>query len=382
MLLLMSALSIIRPEELWATDAPHLYGIRTGSQSHNGLRIVLDMETETPITIENGPKSSLIVRLSASSSPRFTEKNQAAPIKNIRFTSSGPLTTITFTCHRPYQVQRQFFIPAKGVVPTRYVIDLVPASSPPLTPSDSLAPHPIPDVAALPSTPKKKIIIDAGHGGRDSGSNSGTKESGRMLEKNITLMIAQRLAQKLSDTGQYVCILTRSKDEGMTLAQRLRKVRNAGGDLFLSIHADSCQHPDTRGLSIYTLSQVASDREAARLAQKENKADLNLGIDFKNELPEISNILIDLTKRETMNLSTAAAKELLKELGQNVFLLRRPHRFADFVVLRSPHVPSILIELGFLSNARDAALLRDPHYQDKMCDSIVRGIDRHFQKLT
>ena len=354
-----------------------LYGIRTGLQAKGITRIVLDLEEQIPIEIKNGPSSTLTLQLPVTVSSRFIKKNQSTSIQHIRVVPSETHLSITFTCRHPYRVQQEFFIPKNGIVPTRYVIDLAPSSSE-STSLSSPIPPPGPSGHFPVPIQKKTIVIDAGHGGRDSGSRG----MGSVFEKSITLTIAKRLAHKLNATGQYTCILTRSRDEGMTLAQRLRTVRNANGDLFLSIHADSCSHPDTRGLSIYTLSQVASDREAARLAQKENKADLNLGIDFKNELPEISDILIDLTKRETMNLSTRIAKELLKELSRNVFLLRRPHRFADFVVLRSPHVPSILIELGFLSNARDNKLLNDPDYQDKICDSMVRGINLHFQKLT
>jgi N-acetylmuramoyl-L-alanine amidase len=222
----------------------------------------------------------------------------------------------------------------------------------------------------------KIIVIDAGHGGQDPGA-LGYRET---HEKNVTLAVAKKLAKCLNESGTYKAILIREDDQFMSLGSRRKKARALRGDIFISLHADSHPRSDTRGLGVYTLSSVASDKEAERLAQKENKADLIMGVDLKDELPEVSNILIDLTKRETMNLSTRLAQHLVKNLGRYVFLLRNPHRFAAFGVLKSTDMPSILIELGYLSNKKDEELLLSESYQEKICHGILEGIEAYFHR--
>jgi N-acetylmuramoyl-L-alanine amidase len=146
------------------------------------------------------------------------------------------------------------------------------------------------------------------------------------------------------------------------------------------LHADSNDSTDAQGLSIYTLSHVASDRDAERLAARENKADLIMGLELDIETPEVANILIDLVKRETMNMSAKFAGALIKALQHRVQLLRNTHRFAAFGVLRSPEVPSVLIELGFLSNREDEKLLNSKTYLQKIADGIMQGIAVYFEQ--
>src|SRR5690606_18852661 len=204
-----------------------------------------------------------------------------------------------------------------------------------------------------PEQVRRLIVIDAGHGGVDPGAISVTG----MQEKVITLSAAKVIKEVLEKTGRYEVMLTRDRDIFLPLRQRFEIARRARADLFISLHADSFKTSDVRGASVYTLSERASDREAALLAAKENKADIIAGIDLQGEAPEVSSILIDLARRETMNYSAHFATLLVQELGEAVMLRRNTHRFAGFMVLKAPDVPSVLLEMGYLSNPQDAKAL-------------------------
>ncbi|WES30581.1 N-acetylmuramoyl-L-alanine amidase [Varunaivibrio sulfuroxidans] len=237
-------------------------------------------------------------------------------------------------------------------------------------------PVPVPKSTQKPRTPRKMVIaIDAGHGGVDPG----TIGADGQFEKNITLKMARELRDVLRKTGRYKVVLTRNKDIFLRLRQRVAVARAAGADLFISIHADSTRNRKVRGLSVYTLSERASDKEAASLAEKENKADLIAGIDLTGESPDVTNILIDLAQRESMNQSAQFATQLVKELRKSTKLLRKTHRFAGFAVLKAPDMPSVLIELGFLSNPQDEKALQSRRYRAMLAHAILRGIDTHFK---
>ena len=197
---------------------------------------------------------------------------------------------------------------------------------------------------------KHVIVIDPGHGGADPG----TIGSSGVYEKHITIAMARQIKQTLEQTGRYEVVLTRDRDIFIPLRGRVARSRKAGADLFISIHADSIKDKKISGSSVYTLSEKASDKEAARLAEKENKADLVAGIDLDAQNDEITAfILLDLAQRESMNESARFANVLVQELKRASEVLRNTHRFAGFAVLKAPDVPSVLVELGFLSNAKD-----------------------------
>jgi N-acetylmuramoyl-L-alanine amidase len=218
------------------------------------------------------------------------------------------------------------------------------------------------------------IVIDPGHGGDDPGAIgvSGT------YEKNITLAAARDVRNELQRLGGYRVVLTRERDKFIRLRDRVAFGRDAGADLFVSLHADTMPNRQVRGASVYTLSETASDAEAAALAVQENKADLIAGVDLTQETSEVANILIDLAQRETMNRSAQFAALLVDELRRETRLLRNTHRFAGFAVLKAPDVPSVLVELGFLSNRRDEKMLRTKAYRQKLAAAIARGIDRYL----
>jgi N-acetylmuramoyl-L-alanine amidase len=219
---------------------------------------------------------------------------------------------------------------------------------------------------------KPIVVIDAGHGGVDPGA---TSVSGA-YEKNIVLALAQDVKAALDKSGKVTAVLTRDRDIFIPLRERVAIARAANADLFMSLHADTVADPDIRGLSVYTLSQNASDAEAQALADKENKSDIVAGIDFSNESPEVTNILIDLVQRESMNLSAKFAGSVITEVSHDTHeLLQNTHRFAGFAVLKAPDVPSVLVESGYLSNARDEQMLRRPEYRAKLAQALARAIE-------
>lgn len=222
---------------------------------------------------------------------------------------------------------------------------------------------------------KRQVVIDAGHGGIDPGAIG---RSG-IYEKDIVLDVARQLRDRLEASGRYRVVMTRSDDSTVRLRERLALARKVGGDLFLSLHADSLvQAPEVRGIAVYTLSEEASTAEAARLASKENRADILNGIDLSHQEDIVTQILIDLAQRDANNKSIRIAELLVDELSEVTRLARRNRQSAGFVVLKSPEMPSALVELGYLSNEVDERQLTDRAHIEKLSSAIVRGIDRFF----
>jgi len=231
--------------------------------------------------------------------------------------------------------------------------------------SDRLGKSPA-DNAAGPFT----IVIDPGHGGIDGGAkgSSGTEE------KTITLAFALELKAKLASTGKYEVHVTREKDEFLRLDERVRIARQHEADLFISIHADTIRLKGIRGATVYTVSDKASDEEAEALAIRENLSDQLAGMEIEGEKQEVADILVDLIRRETHSFSIRFARSLIGELSNTVGLINNPHRFAGFKVLKAPDVPSVLVELGYMSNSKDEAQLRDPDWRGKAATSISNAI--------
>jgi N-acetylmuramoyl-L-alanine amidase len=228
--------------------------------------------------------------------------------------------------------------------------------------------------------PKRTIVIDAGHGGIDPGAES----VAGYHEKEITLATARLLARTLEATGRYKVVLTRDSDVYLKLHERVARARAAHGNLFISLHADSAlADKSTRGASIYTLSETASDTESERYAQRENRADAIGGVDLGDQSDDVAGILVDLTVRETVNDGNRLAGMMVDSLEhKGVMLLpSTPHRSAGFAVLKSPDIPSVLIEMGYLSDMADARALADPRHQQQIANAIADGVDRYFAWL-
>jgi N-acetylmuramoyl-L-alanine amidase len=224
-----------------------------------------------------------------------------------------------------------------------------------------------------PKRGKPLIVIDPGHGGIDPGAIGSS-----LTEEELTLAVAKILKQELEDTGMFRVLLTRSRDVYIPLRERFGLAREKGAELFISLHADSHNNPLTRGASVYTLSEKASDAESAALAAKENKSDIIAGVDLSKQSNVVSNILIDLAQRDTKNMSTRFASLLVRELKDQTLLLGNTHRFAGFAVLKAPDVPSVLIEMGYISSSKDEALLSSSGHQKKLAKAVRRAVENYF----
>ena len=221
------------------------------------------------------------------------------------------------------------------------------------------------------------IVIDAGHGGIDPGCIG---YSG-VYEKEIAFSTVGEIARMLEATHRYKVVLTRSEDEFIELQERVARARAANGDLFLSIHADAIPDAQVRGASVFTLSEKASDAASAALAARENHADVIGGINLGTQSREVSDILIDLARRQTNNLSIGLAQELVTKLGTEVRMMDHSHRSAGFAVLKAPDIPSALVELGCLSNREEDRMLRTPAYRKKLATGIVDSVEAYYSQV-
>lgn len=230
--------------------------------------------------------------------------------------------------------------------------------------------------AALPREDRRPlIVIDPGHGGIDPGAAA----VGGVVEKDIVFAFAQRLRTRLEASGLYRVAMTRQQDVFVPLGERVRMARSAGADLLLSIHADSISAaPHVRGLTVYTGAERASDAESARLAERENEADSVGGADGGERPDEVADILQELTLRETRGFSRRAAARFIGGLRTVMRLNAQPQREARFKVLSAPDVPSVLVELGYLSSRKDIDLLTSESWRDRSTAAMAAAIDRFF----
>ncbi|HEY9091724.1 N-acetylmuramoyl-L-alanine amidase [Parasphingorhabdus sp.] len=221
------------------------------------------------------------------------------------------------------------------------------------------------------------VVIDAGHGGHDPGTVS---PHGGQYEKTVVLAVAKAVREQLLAGGRVRVALTRDTDKYLLLEERYGIARRLGADLFISIHADAAGNPLASGASVYTLSEVASDREAAKLAARENRGDIINGVNLGEANRDVSSILIDLTQRETMKESADFAKLLVRE-GERLIKFRdNPHRFASLVVLKAPDTASVLFESGYMTNKDDVAILASSEGQIKVATGIANAIEAHFAR--
>lgn len=298
----------------------------------------------------------------------------------------------------PVLIEKSFIVEPQAGQPARIVVDLVPISEEAFRKAFSEedgnatataeAPMPLPipkpgsegslrpQKKAVPvrDTARKLVVIDPGHGGIDPGAVgvNGTKE------KDVVLAFALNLREHLQRSGQYDVVMTRTGDTFVNLKNRVRIAREKAADLFIAIHADTVKGQQARGATIYTLSEKASDAEAEALAHKENRADIIGGLDLGAESEEVTDILIDLVQRESKSHSMVFAKKAVSELQPVTEFTGKPLRSAGFVVLKAPDVPSVLVELGYLSSHQDEAQLTTPRWRDKVAAAMTRAIDKYF----
>lgn len=245
--------------------------------------------------------------------------------------------------------------------------------------TSAILPPPSADTKGLPGKGLPVVVIDAGHGGLDPGAQA----SNGALEKDVVFDFSRVLVAILEARGRYRVVMTRSSDVFVPLDERVKIARDAGASLFVSIHADIlADEPGVSGATVYTVSEKASDRQAARVAEKENQADSIAGVEASDDNPDVSDILFDLARRETRAFSHVFARTLVGYIRQVSPLNKNPHRSAGFRVLKAPDVPSVLLELGYFSSTRDVANLTAPEWRQKAADSVARSIDEFFRAQT
>ena len=290
---------------------------------------------------------------------------------------------LVFDLARPVRIEKAAVIDAAEGDPARLVLDLVATDRESflrrIALTNRLAGPELPRAdrpQATSGDPRPLVVLDPGHGGIDTG----TKSSGGELEKDIVLNVALRLRDRLEKAGKCRVLMTRTDDTFVPLADRVRMTRSAGASLFVSVHADALprREGDAQGASVYTLSETASDSEAARLAEKENRADVIAGVDLKTEPDDVAGILIDLAERETKSFSLQFAHKLVGELKTATRLHKTPLKSAGFRVLRAPDVPSVLVELGYVSNRQDLQSLLSETWRNRTAETIAKAIETYF----
>jgi N-acetylmuramoyl-L-alanine amidase len=369
-----------RPVKLHSIDLIH------GSAGSLSRRLVVDLlpatSGEFAQALAAGPLDStpsLVVAGAPAAAPSGTASRSDAPIATA--TTPTPVPAASWPdglpTLKPAPTTAQALMLASADsngVPSMTGGGTKSASAAPL-PGLAVWPSFVPRLKPMPTVVRLPLIyIDPGHGGIDPGT-IGARGS---YEKDVVLSMAKELQRALLATGRYRVKLTRERDQFVALRPRFEMARADHADLFISLHANSRLVGDPRGLSVYTLSETGSDSEADALAAKENKADLIAGVDLTHQNVAVTSILIDLVQRETKNLSAHFAELLDHELGRVTSLLENPHRFAGFAVLKAPDVPSVLIELGYLSNLQDEALLLSPGHRAKLASGMLRAVDGYF----
>lgn len=376
--------ALLAPILLAALGAAHaepaVLGVRLGLDQDR-TRLVLDLSA--PVTAEptllSGP-DRLVLDLPtvAWKLPDTVTGGGLGLVKGYRFSTFDAKTSrIVFDLAGPSHIVRSFSLAPVSGSQHRLVFDLAKgtaaAAKPEAKGGDKDADARVPLPVRKPKQLSLTVMIDPGHGGVDSGTIS----PGGDTEKTIVLDVARKLKDILRKRG-YKVVMTRNSDVYPSLKERVAMARSAKADLFISLHADSNSNHELRGVSVYTLSDVASDSETAELASKENRSDAIAGVDLSGESDDLSWILIELTMRETMKQSSQFARLLTAEFTDCAPMLRNPHRYAGFRVLKAPDVPSVLVELGQLGNAEDGQRLIDAKSQSSMAEAMGRAIDRFF----
>jgi N-acetylmuramoyl-L-alanine amidase len=283
---------------------------------------------------------------------------------------------------RPARVDKAFVIEAANDQPARLVVDLAASDRDAFMRTIAVEgrpperkPEPPVDAKAGGDT-RPLVVIDPGHGGIDNGTRAASGE----MEKTIVLEFSQMLRDKIEKTGKYRVLMTRTDDTFIALGERVQFARGRQASLFISIHADALRRRegDAKGATVYTLSERASDARAARLAEAENQADAIAGLDLSSQEKDVAGILIDLARRETKTFSLQFAQGVVGQLKNAARLHQHPLKSAAFVVLKSPDVPSVLVELGYVTNKADLKSLISAEWRDRTAESIVRAVDTFF----
>lgn len=364
-------------------------------QGVGSVRIVFDADRkfDYKVFLLNEPKRLVIDTFDVKVSPeieKYVDKNNLVTKTRLGSVGTDGIR-IVFDLQKPAIVKKAFMLAPQSNFGWRFVIDVSIASEREFSSkvgskyalsnensfAGSYSSSSSKSSSKAKTVNRKKIIVlDPGHGGKDPGAIG---YSG-VYEKNITLAMAKELKVILEKEG-YKVHLTRSTDIFIPLRDRVKIARKYNADLFMSIHADSAVNRSAKGLSVYTLSETASDKEAAALAERENKADVVAGLNLLEHSKEVSDILINLAQRETMNRSSEFASFMVQEMRKSVKLRDNTHRFAGFAVLKAPDVPSVLLEMGYLSNRTEERLLKQKDYRRKLAVSTSKAVEKYFDNM-
>lgn len=367
---------------------PTASGVRLGGDAKQ-TRFVLDLSQKIPInafTLANPYRVVVDLPQVAFHIPHKADSEGRGLIKSFRYglvMAGGSRIVLDLT--GPVRIDKAFTLdPAEGQ-PARLVLDLATtdresflraiALDNRVARTDSIR-KPEPVAPGADSDRRPVVVIDPGHGGIDEGTRAASGET----EKNIVLAFAKTLRDRLQAIGKYRVLLTRADDTYISLGERVRFARANKAALFISIHADALprRDGDAQGASIYTLSDTASDAEAARLADEENRADVIAGVDLTTEPDDVADILIDLAQRETKAFSAQFARTLSGELKNVARLHKHPLKSAGFRVLKAPDVPSVLVELGYVSNRDDLKQITAATWQARAAEAIVQSVKTYF----
>jgi N-acetylmuramoyl-L-alanine amidase len=378
------------------TTLPEVLDARV-STTPERARLVLDLSGQTQFAIASLESPNRIAIDVKATGLDFTEMSPVAGTGlvssyTVEIAEAGRVRT-ELVLAETAQVQQAYILDPFADQPARLVVDVIPATK------DQFQANVARDLAAsqaaanaaekpadtptapggsnIASATRPLVVIDPGHGGIDSGARS----PAGVMEKNLVLSFAKRLQEILVESGRFDVALTREGDSFLKLEDRVNLARSNKADLFISIHADSFQDPEIRGLSVYTRDENATDSLDKVLAEHENKADIIAGLAPPESATSVVDLLVDLMRREMRRESYMAAQAIVHQLEPSVELRKFPVRQANFFVLQAPDVPSILVELGFLSNVDDIANLKTSDWQDRTAEAIARGISTYFDDL-
>ena len=370
-------------------DFPVATGVRVGGDN-KGTRFVVDLTRKVdirPFTLADPYRVVVDLPQVSFQFPAHAGEHGRGLVKAFRYGLMMPGgSRIVLDMTGPVRIDKAFVLGATGSQPARLVLDFVPVSREAFLRAEAvdnrLARTKPSEKSSEPKAPtdgdpRPVIVLDPGHGGIDSGTRaSGNGES----EKTLVLAFALLLRDKLQKTGKYRVMMTRSDDSFVPLVDRVRFARAHNAQLFISIHCDALARGEgeAEGATVYTLSDHASDAEAARLADAENRADVISGVDLSTEPDDIAGILIDLAQRETKTFSLQFAKDVVGALRNAARLHKRPLKSAGFKVLKAPDVPSVLIELGYVSNRKDLKELMSQSWRVRAGDALVQAVNSYF----
>ncbi|MDZ4321956.1 MAG: N-acetylmuramoyl-L-alanine amidase [Phenylobacterium sp.] len=353
-----------------AAPGAGVLGVRLGGDGAE-TRLVIDLDSgATGKVSQDGGGGRVVVSLPGVDARASLQGSGRGLVKAWMIDNSQGSARLQVDLTSAGVIKRRFLLPpADGVSHYRYVIDIAAANPPSATFISRPARRTTTAAAAKPLPLKKVVVIDAGHGGRDSGARGA-----RGFEKDVNLAAALALQDRLERGGKYKVVMTRSTDVYVPLETRVQIARRAGADLFISLHADAGADATTRGTSVYTLSEQASGR-AAKFVSKD---DWFMNTSLSGGDQGVRDILFDLTQRATKNRSATFAELVLARADPHMPLLRRSHRDAGFVVLLAPDVPAILLEMGFMTNVHDEANLLDGARRTRFMNAIGDAIDDYF----